>query len=48
MLQPFTDIHLSKDYSADNGLVDASNPMYSYILSCIAFFILLIAMYQFY
>jgi len=46
-LQPYTDIHLSKDYGADNGLVDASNPMYSYILSGIALFILLIACINF-
>ena len=46
-LQPFTDMHLSKDYSADNGLKDASNPVYSYILSGIALFILLIACINF-
>jgi putative ABC transport system permease protein len=46
-LQPFTDVHLSVDYKADNGLTDASNPMYSYILSGIAFFILLIACINF-
>ncbi|RXK62695.1 FtsX-like permease family protein [Lacibacter luteus] len=47
MLQPYTDIHLSKDYRADNGMVGASNPMYSYILSGIALFILLIACINF-
>jgi putative ABC transport system permease protein len=46
-LQPFIGMHLSKDYKADNGLVDASNPMYSYILSGIALFILLIACINF-
>ena len=46
-LQHFTDIHLSKDYSADNGLTDASNPVFSYILSGIALFILLIACINF-
>ncbi len=46
-LQPFTAIHLSKDYISDNSLVDASNPMYSYILSGIALFILLIACINF-
>ncbi len=46
-LQPFTHMHLSRDYSADNGLSDASNPMFSYILSGIAFFILLIACINF-
>lgn len=46
-LQPFTAIHLSKDYTADNGLVEGSNPMYSYILTGIALFILLIACINF-
>jgi putative ABC transport system permease protein len=47
VLQPLTDIHLSKIYKADNGLKDASDPMYSYILSGIALFILLIACINF-
>jgi putative ABC transport system permease protein len=47
MLQPYTDIHLSKDYRAENGMVGASNPMYSYILSGIALFILIIACINF-
>ncbi len=46
-LQPFTDMHLSKDLPAQNGLSDASNPTYSYILSGIALFILLIASINF-
>ena len=46
-LQLFTDMHLSKDYKAENGLADASNPFYSYILSGIAIFILLIACINF-
>lgn len=46
-LQPLLQIHLSKDYPSDNGLTDASNPMYSYILSGIALFILLIACINF-
>ena len=46
-LQPFLDMHLNKDMPADNGLSDASNPMYSYILSGIALFILLIASINF-
>lgn len=46
-LQPLLEMHLSKDFPADNGLTDASNPMYSYILSGIAFFILLIACINF-
>src|SRR5579871_3314417 len=47
LLQPFTDMHLNKDLSASNGLTGASNPVYSYILSGIAIFILLIACINF-
>lgn len=39
-LQPFTDMHLSTELPPQNGLTNASNPMYSYILSGIALFIL--------
>lgn len=46
-LQPFTQMHLSTDYPADNGLRDSSNPIYSYILSGIAVFILIIASINF-
>ena len=46
-LQPFTDMHLSKELSAGNGLTDASNPVYSYILTGISIFILLIACINF-
>ncbi len=46
-LQPLTAIHLSKDYDAEDELSDASNPMYSYILTGIAIFILLIACINF-
>ncbi len=46
-LQPFTDMHLSKEFRADNGLYGASNPVYSYILTGIAIFILLIACINF-
>jgi putative ABC transport system permease protein len=46
-LQPLIGLHLSKEYRADNGLADASNPLYSYILSGIALFILLIACINF-
>ena len=46
-LQPFTEMHLSKEYPAQNGLQDGSNPMFSYILSGIALFILLIACINF-
>jgi len=47
LLQPFTDMHLNKDLRAQNGLTDASDPVYSYILSGIALFILLIASINF-
>ena len=46
-LQTLTEMHLSKDYDAEDELSDASNPMYSYILTGIAFFILLIACINF-
>ncbi|MBA4852995.1 ABC transporter permease [Emticicia sp. BO119] len=46
-IQQFTDMHLSKERPADNGLKDRSNPMFSYILSGIAVFILLIACINF-
>jgi putative ABC transport system permease protein len=46
-LQPLLRIHLSKDFPSDNGLTDASNPMYSYILVGIALFILVIACINF-
>ncbi|GAB3501468.1 ABC transporter permease [Emticicia fontis] len=46
-LQPLTDIHLNKALPPDNGLEDGSNPMFSYILSGIAIFILLIACINF-
>ncbi len=46
-LQPLLDMHLSTDYGANNGLRDASNPMYSYMLSAIAIFIMLIACINF-
>ncbi len=42
-LQPLLQMHTSTDYPSDNGLKDASNPVYSYILTGIALFILLIA-----
>ena len=46
-LQPMTDIHLSVKAGADEGLSDASDPVYSYVLSGIALFILLIACINF-
>jgi len=46
-LQPLLAMHLSTEYEADNGLTDASNPIYAYILTGIALFILLIACINF-
>jgi putative ABC transport system permease protein len=46
-LQPFINMHMSTELPAQNGLSDASNPMYSYILSGIALFVLLIACINF-
>ena len=46
-LQPLLQMHLSKDYPPGNGLTDASNPIYSYILTGIALFILVIACINF-
>jgi len=46
-LQPLTDIHLSKKAGPDNGMSDGSKSAYSYILTCIAIFILIIACINF-
>lgn len=46
-LQSFADIHLSQEFVAEAGLSKGSNPVYSYILSGIAFFILVIACINF-
>jgi putative ABC transport system permease protein len=46
-LQPMLAMHTDTDYPADNGLVDASSPTYSYILTGIALFILAIACINF-
>ena len=46
-LQPYTEMHLSTELPAQNGLSNASNPMYSYILTGIALFVLLIACINF-
>lgn len=46
-LQPLLQMHLSKDYPADNGLDNPSNANYTYLLVCIAAFILLIACINF-
>jgi putative ABC transport system permease protein len=46
-LQPFGQMHLDKDYNIGNGLGSPSNATYSYILSGIALFILIIACINF-
>ncbi len=46
-LQPFTNMHMNTELPPQNGLSNASNPMYSYILSGIALFVLLIACINF-
>ncbi|MFT3823935.1 MAG: ABC transporter permease [Chitinophagaceae bacterium] len=46
-LQAYRDIHLNTEMPAKNGLNNASNPIYSYILSGIALFVLLIACINF-
>ena len=46
-LQPYLDIHLNTQLPANNGLTNASNPMYSWLLSGIALFVLLIACINF-
>lgn len=46
-LQSFTNMHMSTELPAQNGLSNASNPIYSYILSGIALFVLLIACINF-
>jgi putative ABC transport system permease protein len=46
-LQDLTDIHLSKKAGPDNGMADGSKSSYSYILTCIAIFILIIACINF-
>jgi putative ABC transport system permease protein len=45
-LQPFTAIHLNTEYD-QNSMKDAVKPIYAYILSGIAIFILLIACINF-
>lgn len=46
-LQPFLDMHMNPELPATNGLVNGSNPLYAYILSGIALFVLLIACINF-
>jgi len=46
-LQPYLDMHLNTELPVNNGLTNASNLMYSYLLSGIALFVLLIACINF-
>lgn len=46
-LQPFLDMHLSREYQAQNGVKESGNKLFSYFLSGIAAFILLIACINF-
>ena len=46
-LQSFTNMHMNTELPPQNGLSNASNPMYSYILSGIALFVLMIACINF-
>lgn len=46
-LQPLVDIHLSKDLKAVNGMKESGNLLFSYFLSGVALFILLIACINF-
>ncbi len=46
-LQPFLDMHLSREYRAENGLKASSNKTLSVVLSGLALFILLIACINF-
>ncbi|WP_040460325.1 ABC transporter permease [Galbibacter marinus] len=47
LLQPYSTLHLDTERPAQNGLSNAGNPMYSYILSGIALFVLIIACINF-
>ncbi len=46
-LQPITDLHLNPDEHANRGITNGSKPVYSYVLSGIAAFILAIACINF-
>ncbi|AFK03714.1 protein of unknown function DUF214 [Emticicia oligotrophica DSM 17448] len=46
-LQPFLEMHLSKDYQAQNGIKESGNKLFSYFLTGIAAFILIIACINF-
>ena len=46
-LQPFVDIHLARTFKGSNGISDTSDPVYSYLMSALAIFILVIACFNF-
>jgi putative ABC transport system permease protein len=46
-LQPYLDIHLDTEMPPSSGLTNASNPLYAYLLSAIALFVLVIACINF-
>ncbi len=46
-LQPFLQMHLSREYRAENGLKQSGNALLSYVLSGLALFILFIACINF-
>jgi putative ABC transport system permease protein len=46
-LQPYLNMHLDTEIPAGNGLTNASNSLYSYLLSAIALFVLVIACINF-
>lgn len=46
-LQPLTQIHLNTNNGPSNGMTDGSSPVYSYLLSCLAVIILLMACINF-
>jgi putative ABC transport system permease protein len=46
-LQPYLDMHLNTELPESNGITNTSNQMYSYLLSGIALFVLLIACINF-
>lgn len=46
-LQPLSDIHLNSDLGGGSGIAASSDPVYSYVLSGIAFLILIIACINF-
>ncbi len=46
-LQPLLDIHLAQTFKGSNGISDTSNPVYSFLMSALAIFILVIACFNF-